>query len=105
MEYLTLQPKERLFHINSETDTAGVLTLEDTRWLAASRNLNGVAFKLYIYLASQKDGTACVLLPEEIAKRLGVCLSSLENAINELVKARYLAQRGDREYTYSPVPQ
>ena len=57
--------------------------------LDAAKDLNGVAFKVYMYLLSNQEGYVGGLSRADITARLGISSKSYDNAITELENKRY----------------
>lgn len=77
---------------------------------SASANLNGNAFKVWLYLARHtlKEGEVWELSPEAIAKHWGVPKSSVQKAVTELKEKQYLVpkQQGNNiDYYFYELPE
>ncbi|MDL2293851.1 hypothetical protein LJC60_04385 [Ruminococcaceae bacterium OttesenSCG-928-D13] len=104
MEYLSINPSERLFQIHSEVESGDTLTIQKTDWLAASKQLRGVAFKLYMYLASHKDNSPCVLAADNTASQLGFSSPSFWKALSELQGGGYLVPIDGKRFDFYTAP-
>lgn len=57
--------------------------------LNAAKNLNGVAFKIYVYLISNQDNYIGGLSRTDIMSKLGISSKSYDNGIQELEDKKY----------------
>jgi len=57
--------------------------------LDAAKDLNGVTFKVYMYLLSNQEGYVGGLSRADITVRLGISSKSYDNAITELENKKY----------------
>ena len=57
--------------------------------LDAAKDLNGVTFKVYVYLLSNQDGYIGGLSRADITAKLGISSKSYDNAILELEDKKY----------------
>lgn len=57
--------------------------------LNAAKNLNGVAFKIYVYLISNQDSYVGGLSRTDIISKLGISSKSYDNGIQELEDKKY----------------
>lgn len=57
--------------------------------LDAAKNLNGVTFKVYMYLLSNQEGYVGGLSRADITTKLGISSKSYDNAIAELEDKKY----------------
>lgn len=60
--------------------------------MEACRNLNGAAFKLFVYLSSFDKGEEFYFFPKLFCDTCNVSLTSEKNAFNELLIKQYLKQ-------------
>ena len=71
----------------------------------ASRTLQGeVAFKLYLYLASNQDGFSFDFSPQDFANRYGASVDRARKVIFELEKEGYLFNEGGNNYRFYENP-
>ena len=68
---------------------------------AASKQLNGVPFKLYIYLLCNKDGFELGYSPQHFVNEWGVSIRAAHDAFGELLKCGYLIPTEGRNNHYS----
>ena len=64
--------------------------------LEAAKNLNGIAFKIYVYLLSNQEGYVGGLSRTDITSKLGISSKSYDNGIKELEEKGYFNYYGDR---------
>lgn len=75
-------------------------TIDKLRCNKAMRVLNGNAFKLYIYLCQNRDGSTILLSGKKFGEVLGIPKRSYILAKQELIKKRYLIEREDGDYDF-----
>lgn len=68
---------------------------------AASKQLNGVPFKLYIYLLCNKDSFELGYSPQHFVNEWGVSIRAAHDAFGELLKCGYLIPTEGRSNHYS----
>ncbi len=68
---------------------------------AASRNLGGAAFKLYMYLSGNNDGFEIALSQKRFEEAMGVSRNAYHRAVEELIQAGYIVQTDGKVYTFS----
>ena len=71
----------------------------------AARNLNGSAFKAYMYLLMNKPGYSLYYSPEHFVKTFGVGLTSAKKVCDELRQAGYLVEVAPFQYEFYEMPQ
>ena len=71
----------------------------------AAQNLNGAAFKAYIYLLMNKPEYPLFYSPEHFVKTFGVGLSSAKKVCDELLAAGYLVEKEPQVYEFFEEPQ
>ena len=105
MEYITLSPNRKLFYINSpQPSTTGCLQINNADWLAASRTLNGIAFKVYFYLVSRASEEVCILDAIDVIEELGCSYPAYQKAIPELIEHGYVKRHGEHQYIFNCRP-
>lgn len=67
----------------------------------ASKNLNGAAFKLYIYFSSFSNETEIIFSPSRYVKDFGGGLTSARRAFEELVEQKYLTLIKNNTFLFS----
>lgn len=71
----------------------------------AARNLNGSAFKAYMYLLMNKPNYSLYYSPEHFVKTFGVGLTSAKKVCDELRQAGYLVEVAPFQYEFYEMPQ
>ena len=64
--------------------------------LDAAKNLNGIAFKIYIYLLSNQESYIGGLSRTDITEKLGISSKSYDNGLKELEDKGYFKYYGNR---------
>ena len=75
------------------------LDYEDVR--TACQKLNGAALKLYIYFCSYEDGDEVFFSPQQVGREVGLGVSSVRNAFNELARENFIMLVSDHVYVFS----
>jgi hypothetical protein len=70
----------------------------------ACKDLNAGAFKLWIYLAKQRDGHTFALSPTALKNNFDMGKTQYDNARNELVSKGYLVIERGNFYLFHEVP-
>lgn len=101
---------QNIYQINREFPKAGAnrsfLTIYCDNVYNAFQNLSGeAAIKLYIYLASNKDGYNLNFSPKHFATTCGMSEASARAAAKQLVEKGYLVQDANNHYQFYEVPQ
>lgn len=63
--------------------------------LAASRDLNESAYKIYIYLISNQEGYAFGLSRQDVVNQTGISSKSYDRGVAQLIEKGYLLYTGD----------
>ena len=72
----------------------------------ASRNISGeVAFKLYLYLASNKNGYELSFSPQHFSNIYGCSIDASRRAFVKLVEANYIINKGNNSFEFFETPQ
>ena len=72
----------------------------------ASRNISGeVAFKLYLYLASNKNGYELSFSPQHFSNIYGCSIDASRRAFAKLVEANYIINNGNNSFEFFETPQ
>lgn len=108
---ITTYPNQRMIGINREMPqkTKGsqrpyIVAYWDNV-AAASKKLNGVAFKLYCYCLGNSDKYNLVFSPRDFTNQFGGSIKSAQTAFNELKENGYLKDLGHNHYEFYEVPQ
>lgn len=72
--------------------------LRKTTICAASRLLNGAAFKIYLYMCMNKNGYEFALSSEDVTNVMGISGSSYKRGIKELIEKGWLIFIGGNRY-------
>lgn len=101
---------QNIYQINREFPKAGAnrsfLTIYCDNVYNAFQNLSGeAAIKLYIYLASNKDGYNLNFSPKHFATTCGMSEASARTAAKQLIEKGYLVQDANNHYQFYEVPQ
>jgi hypothetical protein len=85
---------QKAFRINKTRTQEGVTDVRvsdifKNDILAAAKNLNGVAFKIYMYLISNQENYIGGLSRADITTKLGISSKSYDNGIAELEEKGY----------------
>jgi hypothetical protein len=72
---------------------------------AAAQNLNGAAFKAFIYLLMNKPEYPLYYSPEHFVKTFGVGMTSAKKVCDELRQAGYLVEVAPQQYEFYEEPQ
>lgn len=101
---------QNIYQINREFPKAGAnrsfLTIYCDNVYNAFQNLSGeAAIKLYIYLASNKDGYNLNFSPKHFATTCGMSEASARAAAKQLIEKGYLVQDANNHYQFHEVPQ
>lgn len=72
----------------------------------ASRNISGeVPFKLYLYLASNKNGYELSFSPQHFSNIYGCSIDASRRAFTKLVEANYIINKGNNSFEFFETPQ
>lgn len=72
----------------------------------ASRNISGeVAFKLYLYLASNKNGYELSFSPQHFSNIYGCSIDASRKAFVKLIEANYIINNGNNSFEFFETPQ
>lgn len=99
---------QRNFTINREIPTKNTheayLTIYCRNLNAAMRDLSGVAFKLYCYLCSNKDGYSFDFSTQDFMNVSGAGSTSAREAVNTLISKGYLVETKHNCYRFYEIP-
>ena len=72
----------------------------------ASRNISGeVPFKLYLYLASNKNGYEFSFSPQHFSNIYGCSIDASRKAFVKLIEANYIINKGNNSFEFFETPQ
>lgn len=94
-----MNTKYNIFITDHEEDWITYLNITE-----ASRNLNGVAFKLYIYFMLQEPNTTIQFSPSVFVNEFGGGTTSVRRAMQELIQANYLKPEDNNTFSFFKLP-
>lgn len=72
----------------------------------ASRNISGeVPFKLYLYLASNKNGYEFSFSPQHFSNIYGCSIDASRKAFVKLMESNYIINKGNNSFEFFETPQ
>lgn len=72
----------------------------------ASRNISGeVPFKLYLYLASNKNGYEFSFSPQHFSNIYGCSIDASRKAFVKLIESNYIINNGNNSFEFFETPQ
>lgn len=72
----------------------------------ASRNISGeVPFKLYLYLASNKNGYEFSFSPQHFSNIYGCSIDATRKAFVKLIESNYIINKGNNSFEFFETPQ
>ena len=72
----------------------------------ASRNISGeVPFKLYLYLASNKNGYEFSFSPQHFSNIYGCSIDASRKAFVKLIESNYIINKGNNSFEFFETPQ
>ena len=80
------------------------LTIYGRNLIAAARDLNGNAFKLYCYIASNRNGYSFDFSPQDFINQYGISINSARSSVQELITKGYLVETKHNFYQFYEVP-
>ena len=80
------------------------LQVSNDEWQKAARELSGSAFKLYLYLAGNKDGYVLALSQKVVEDMIGLSKNTYHQAVKELEAKGYLSCLKGNVYSFSTSP-
>lgn len=95
---------QKVIEIEKSECTKDFLQIGNEDWMTAARILNGNAFKIYLYLASNKNGYSLALSPKSIEMSLDVPKKSYTRAIEELEENGYITFKTGNVYIFTTSP-
>ena len=99
---------QRNFTVNREIPTKNTreayLTIYCRNLIAAARDLNGNAFKLYCYIASNRNGYSFDFSPQDFINQYCVSINSARSSVQELITKGYLVETKHNFYQFYEVP-
>ena len=93
-----------MIHIQKGTYEDNFLQVGNDEWQKAARELSGSAFKLYLYLAGNKDGYDLALSQKDVESTTGLSKNTYHRVVEELETKGYLSCAKSNVYTFSTSP-
>ena len=101
-------PNQRKLTINRTMPQKGInepfLQVYTKNIQAASKNLNGIAFKIFVYLLCNADKYELWYSPATISEACGISVDGARNGFKELLEKGYIAQIGKSKYSFYETP-
>lgn len=97
-------PNQKVIHIQKKTYNRDFLQVGVDEWQKAVRLMSPSAFKLYLYLAGNRDGFDLALSFEAVKERLNIGKTSYHDAVRELEKNGYLQHTKGNVYNFATTP-
>ena len=97
-------PNQKVIHIQKRTYEDNFLQVSNDEWQRAARELSGSAFKLYLYLAGNKDGFDLALSQKAVEDTTGLSKNTYHRAVEELETKGYLSSTKGNVYVFSTSP-
>ena len=94
-------PNQRVVTVLKEDCNKDFLQIKNDDWQTAGMNIESYgAFKLYLYLASNKNGFSLALSPVAVEDAIGISESTYRRAFKELESLGYLSKAGSSKNQY-----
>lgn len=97
-------PNQKVIHIQKQKYVDNFLQVGNDEWQRAARELTGSAFKLYLYLAGNKDGYDLALSQKAVENATGLSKNTYHQAVKELSEKGYLSCMKGNVYAFSTTP-
>lgn len=97
-------PNQKVIHIQKGTYEDNFLQVGNDEWQRAARELTGSAFKLYLYLAGNRDGYDLALSQKAVEDATGLSKNTYHRAVEELETKGYLSFVKGNAYAFSTSP-
>lgn len=97
-------PNQKKVVIHKEKCQVDFLQVKNIEWQFACRVLTPAAFKIYLYLTSNKDGFHLWLSREDVYEKVGIAKTAYYSALKELERFGYLIERTPSIYEFSTTP-
>ena len=98
-------PNQRIVRVHREAARSDFLGIKNDNWMAAARDLNAHALKLYFYLASNANNYEFALSGAALLEDIGMPRSTYHDQFHILVSKGYLVQTGGNTYDFYEKPQ
>lgn len=93
---------QKVIHIQKPEYEKNYLQVGNNEWQKAGKILTYAAFKIYLYLAGNKNGFDLALSQKAVEQTLGVSKATYHTAIQELESRGYLSLKKGNVYEFSP---
>ncbi|MDL2237048.1 helix-turn-helix domain-containing protein [Christensenellaceae bacterium OttesenSCG-928-K19] len=97
-------PNQKLILIQKQKYESRFLQIGIEEWQNAGKDLNYSEFKLYLYLASNKDGFPLELSQKAVENATGIKKSSYHDAFKKLLKRGYISSVHGNKYYFFTTP-
>jgi hypothetical protein len=89
---MVVYPNQKVITVFKDECKEDFLQVNNANWQVACSNLTYSAFKLYLYMAGNKNGYSFALSYEKINELVPMNRKTYDNAIRELKECGYLRQ-------------
>lgn len=93
-------PNQKVITVSKEACKKDFLQINNTAWQVACATLTYSAFKLYLYMADNKDGYSFALSYEAVNEVLPMNRNTYDKAIKELRENGYLQQTSGNYWSF-----
>lgn len=93
---------QKVIHVQKPEYEKNYLQVGNNEWQKAGKILTYAAFKIYLYLAGNKNGFDLALSQKAVEQTLGVSKATYHTAIQELESRGYLRLKQGNIYEFSP---
>ena len=104
---MTTYPNQKVVTVHKNKGSADqpFLQLINSEWQQAAKELTGVEFKLYIYIAANADGFEFALSRKDVMNCTGISEIAYENGIKSLIKKGYLFHTHGNNFDFNSSPK
>lgn len=103
LNYYTF-PNQKVVIINKPNYENNYLSIGNDEWVDASKKLSPNSFKLYLYLASNKDGYKMALSKQAVMNLLDISKDSYIRGVKDLIEHQYLVNIKGNNYNFFTTP-
>lgn len=93
---------QKIIHIQKSQYEKNYLQIGNDEWQKAGKILTYAAFKLYLYLAGNKDGFDLVLSQKAVEHAIGISKATYHTAVQELESRGYISCKQGNVYEFTP---
>lgn len=99
---MTTYPNQKVITVNKDIHDkdSQFLQVKNINWQTACQNLTYSAFKIYLYMASNKDGYRFALSYEAINELIPMNRKTYDKCIIELKECGFLVNKKGNEWTF-----